>query len=249
MGALVNFGTIIVGGLLGILLKRKIKQELTDLLITSMSICLIFVAIIGIIPRMITITSGEDGGFLIESHGTLCLIISLFLGTLIGHFLKINDNLDKFGVWVQNKFKLNGFSEGFVSSTLFFCVGAMAILGAIQEGVYHKYDILICKSVIDFTVAIALSASLGYGVIFSAIPILLYEGGLTLCAKALQGVLTTEVGYNILNGVCMVGYAIIFAIALSMMKIKKIKTGDLIPAMLIPIIYYLILSLTNFTDF
>ncbi len=249
MGALVNFGTIIVGGLLGVLFKKRIKQELTDLLITSMSICLVFVAIIGIIPRMITISSEENGEFLIESHGTLCLIISLFVGTLVGHFLKINDNLDKFGIWVENKLKLNGFSEGFVPSTLFFCVGAMAILGSIQEGVYHKYDILICKSVIDFTVAIAMGSSLGYGVIFSAIPILLYEGGLTLCAKALQGVLVTEVGANILNGICMVGYVIIFAIALNMMKIKTIKTGDLIPAMLIPIIYYLILSLTNFSDF
>ncbi|MFA6667427.1 MAG: DUF554 family protein, partial [Bacilli bacterium] len=86
MGALVNFGTIIVGGLLGVLLKKKIKQELTDSLITVMGICLIFVAIIGIIPRMITITDGE-----MSSHGTLCLIISMFLGTLIGHFLKIND--------------------------------------------------------------------------------------------------------------------------------------------------------------
>ena len=249
MGALVNFGTIIVGGLLGVALKKRIKKDLTDLLITSMSICLIFVAIIGIIPRMITINSNENGEFFMQSHGTLCLIISMFLGSLIGYFLKINDNLDKFGNWLQNKFKLNNFSEGFVSASLFFCVGAMSILGAIQEGVYHKYDVLICKSVIDFTVAIALGASLGYGVIFSAIPILLYEGGLILCAGSLQNLLNTTVGENILNGICMVGYVIIFAIALNMMNIKKIKTGDLLPAILVPIIYYLILSCTNFSDF
>lgn len=249
MGALVNFGTIIVGSLLGVLLKKRIKKDLTDLLITAMCICLIFVAIIGIIPRMITISDNEAGEFEMQSHGTLCLIVSMFLGAVIGHLLKINDNLDKFGAWCQNKLKLNNFSEGFVSATLFFCVGAMGILGSIQEGVYHKYDILICKSVIDFTMAIAMGASLGYGVVFSAIPILLYEGGLTLFAGALQGLLKTVVGENILNGICMVGYAIIFAIALNMMNIKKIKTGDLLPAILIPIVYYLILSLTNFTDF
>jgi uncharacterized protein len=244
MGALVNFGTIIVGGLLGVLLKKKIKQELTDSLITVMGICLIFVAIIGIIPRMITITDGE-----MSSHGTLCLIISMFLGTLIGHFLKINDNLDKFGGWIQRKFKLSNFSQGFVPATLFFCIGAMAILGSIQEGVYHKYDILICKSIIDFITALALGASLGYGVIFASIPILVYEGALTLCASALEGVLSSTLGTNIINGICMVGYAIILAIAFNMMGIKKIKAGDLVPSMLIPILYYWILSFTTLSDF
>lgn len=249
MGALLNFGTIIIGSLIGVLLKKKIKEDLTELLITVMAIALIFVSIIGIIPRMINITSSDDGKFNLETHGTLCLIISLFLGAVIGHFLKINDNLDRFGGFIQSKFKLSHFSEGFVTSTLFFCVGAMAILGSIEEGIYHKYDVLISKSMIDFIVSIALSASLGYGVIFSAVPILLYEGGLTLFAESIHGVISTTLGNDILNGVCMVGYAIIFAIALNMTKIKTIKTGDLVPAMLIPILYYFILSLLKVSDF
>lgn len=248
MGALLNFALIIVGGFLGVLLKKKIKEDLTDLLISTMSIALIFIAIVGIIPRMIDIKN-VDNTITMNVHGTFCLSISLFLGAIIGHLLKINENLDRFGTYIQNRFKLANFSQGFVSATLFFCVGAMAILGSIQEGIYHKYDLLICKSMIDFVTALALGASLGYGVIFSSMPILLYEGGLTLCAKVLEESLNTTLGNNILNGVCMVGYAIIFAIALSMMNIKKLKTGNLIPAMLVPIIYYLVLNALNISDF
>jgi len=243
MGALLNFGTIIVGGLLGVLLKNKVHKDLTDFLITVMGICLIFISIIGIIPKMITI---EDG--VLKTAGTLCLIVSMFLGSIIGYFCKLNDNLDKFGNWFERKFKLSNFSAGFIPASLFFCIGAMAIVGSIQEGVYHKYDILICKSIIDFVTALALSAALGYGVIFSAIPILLYEGGLTLGAHALEGWLSNPLGAQMLNGVCMVGYAIILAIALNMMGIKKIKSGDLVPAMLIPILYYLVLNLLNVAD-
>lgn len=239
MGALINFGTIIIGGILGVLLKKRVKTELTDLLINVMGICLIFVAIIGIIPTMIKVNDDNS----LETSGVLLLIISMFIGAVCGYLLKINDNLDKFGNWVERKFKLKSFSTGFVPGTLFFCIGAMAIVGSIEEGVYGKYDVLLSKSVIDFVTALALAATLGYGVIFSSIPILIYEGILTLCAKGLESSLNNVLGQNILNGVCMVGYAIILAIAFNMMGIKKIKSGDLVPAMLVPIIYYLILSL------
>src|SRR5574344_283327 len=245
MGALINFGLIIVGGLIDTLLKRKVKEDLTDTLLLVMAICLVFVSIIGIIPTMIKVDP-DTGAF--KSSGTLCLIISMFLGTIIGYLLKINAHIEQFGGWIERKLNLHGFTQGFVPATLFFCIGAMAIVGCIQEGVYGKFDILIAKSIIDFVTALALSASLGYGVIFSSIPILIYEGLLTLCAHSLEGALASTLGTQMLNGVCMVGYAIILGIALNMLGIKKIKSGDLVPAMLIPMLYYWILSLLNIAD-
>lgn len=246
MGALINCVLIILGGLTGTLLKRKVKQDFTETLLLVMAICIIFVAIIGIIPTMlhIDLTTGK-----ISSTGTLCLIISMFLGTIIGYILKINYHIEQFGGWIERKLNLHGFTQGFVPATLFVCIGAMAIVGSIQEGVYGKYDILIAKSIIDFVTALALSASLGYGVMFSGIPILIYEGLLTLCAHWLEGALGTTLGAQMLNGVCMVGYAIILGIGLNMLGIKKIKSGDLIPAMFVPMLYYWILSLLNIADF
>ncbi|MGP1414247.1 MAG: DUF554 domain-containing protein [Bacillales bacterium] len=235
MGALLNFASVIVGGLIGLILKKKIKENLTEMLITVMALSLIFVAITGIIPTMIKINNNK-----LEAVGVLCLILSVFIGSLIGYALKINDNLDRFGGWIEKKMNLANFSTGFITATLFFCVGAMGILASIQEGVEHKYDIFFCKAIIDFVTSMAFTASLGYGVIFSSIPILLYEGGLTLAAKNMQSILQTPLGNDILSGVCMVGYLIIFAIALNMMKIKKIKCGDLLPAMFVPILYYIV---------
>jgi len=246
MGALINFGAIIVAGIIGTLLKKKIKQDLTDTLLVVMAICLIFVSVIGIVPTMIKVDTNTGS---LKSSGTLCLIISMFLGTIIGYFLKINDHIEHFGTWLETRFKLHGFGAGFVPSTLFFCIGAMAIVGSIQEGVYGKFDILIAKSVIDFVTALALSASLGYGVIFASIPILVYEGILTLCAHQLEGAINGALGAQMLNGICMVGYAIILAIAINMLGFKKIKSGDLVPAMFIPMLYYWILSLLNIADF
>lgn len=239
MGALINFGLIIVGSFIGLLLKKVIKKDLTDMLMTGMGVSLIIIAIIGVIPTMLSITSENK----ITSNGTLLLIISIFVGSIIGYLLHISDRLDRFGTWLERKFKLESFSSSFVTSTLFFCVGAMAILGSIEEGINGDLSILIVKSVIDMIVAIVFASTLGYGVIFSAIPVLIYEGILILCGGLLQPVIATELGTNIINGVCMVGYVIILAVAINMLGIKKIKTGDLVPAMFIPIIYYLILSL------
>ena len=225
LGTIVNCITIIVGGLIGSVFSSRIGERYTKPLMTVMGFA---TAVIGI--------QGALG-----TSNILIVIICLALGTLIGVALRLDDRINGSGDFIKSKLsgtKLGGgrFSDAFVTATLVFCVGSMAILGPIQAGLNHDYSILFTKSIMDFISSIAFSAALGPGVCFAAVPILIVQGGITLLAGAVQPYLTAEV----ITEMTAVGGPIFLAMSVHLIGLREepVKVGDMIPAIFLPILYF-----------
>ena len=236
LGNLVNFGAIVIGSLIGLLFKKAIKEEHKNAVTKALGIGVIIIGLNGVITNMITI--GENG---LSSSGELLLIVSLVIGTFIGSLCKIDERFNLLANKVENKFKMSGFAQGFVYSTILYCVGSMAILGGIQDGLGDP-SILYTKAVLDGVNAIILTSTMGFGVIFSSIVVFVYQLIFVLLGKfGLQSVLTG----TLLSQFSFVGYAIIFAIGLNFIIKDKIKTANMLPAMLVPIVWHYILVLVG----
>ncbi len=233
-GTLVNCAAVIAGGSIGLLLKKGIKESYTDSINKSLGLAILIIGLNGVISNMFS----TEGGSL-KSSGELLLVVFLVLGTLIGELLRLDDRFTKFSNRFESKFKNGGFASGFISGTLLFNIGAMAIIGSINDGLKNDSSVLFVKSALDFTTSIIIGATLGFGVIFSAITILIYQGGITLLAGTLSSLLQGE----LLEQVCMVGYAIIVAIGLNFLLTKKFKTLNMVPAIFLPVAYHYILIL------
>jgi len=230
MGTLVNVIAVIAGSLIGLLLKNKISRRFIEQLTLVLGCAVILMGIIELIPTMIHIKDGE-----LTASKSMLLIISLTFGYSIGHLLGLDKLINKFGDYLERKYHKDGFSKGFVTASLLFCVGAMTFSGAILDGLGQPQTLYI-KSVMDFISSIILGATLGYGVVFSSITVLVYQGTIFLLAGLLNGVMPNVM----LEGLEMVGYAIVVILGLNLTKIVKIETANLIPSILIPIIYYFI---------
>ena len=218
-----NCTTIIIGGLIGVLFRRWINQRFMDTILQCLALCVVGIGISGAI----------------STNNTLCVIVCMVLGTLMGEALRIEERLDQFGDFLRRKVSKEGsesrFTEGFVNASVLFCVGAMAVTGAIEAGTTGYSATLISKSVIDGVTAISFAAVLGIGVIFSSIPILLYQGGLTLLFMFVGGYLPLET----IHELGAVGGVIIVGIGVNMLGIseKRIKVGNMLPAVFLPILY------------
>ncbi|MBQ3044840.1 MAG: DUF554 domain-containing protein [Clostridia bacterium] len=237
IGTLVNAVAVIVGGLIGLLLKKGIKESYTESINKALGLAILIIGLNGVISNMFTVENGK-----LKSSGELMLVIFLVLGTFAGELLKLDDRFSRFCKGIESKFKSDGFAAGFINSTVLFCVGAMSIVGSINDGLTGDSSVLFVKSALDFVNAIIFAATLGYGVIFTFIPILLYQGGISLLAGVLSGVLQGE----LLEQICMVGYAIIMAIGLNFLLQKKFKTLNMVPALLLPVAYHYILVLIEY---
>ena len=184
-GTLVNAAAIVAGGAVGLLAKKGIPTRMEDALHKAMGLAVIVIGINGVITNMVTV--GADG--ILSSSGELLLVFSLVLGVLAGEFLQIEDRLNSLSGLVEQKLHLTGFAASFVSGTLIYCVGAMAIIGSLNDGLRGDPSILFVKSTLDGISSIVLGATMGPGVIFSAIPVVLYQGAITLLAGLLEPVL------------------------------------------------------------
>lgn len=236
-GTLVNAAAVIVGGLIGLLLKKGIKPAYTEGINKVLGLAVLIIGLNGVISNMFTVSEGK-----LSSSGELLLIVFLVVGTLIGEILKLDDRFSHFCKGIETKFNSEGFASGFINGTVLFCVGAMSIIGSINDGLTGDSSILFVKSALDFVNAIIFGATLGYGVVFVFIPIILYQGGISLLAGALSGVLQGE----LLTQICMVGYAIIMAIGLNFILVNKFKTLNMVPALILPVAYHYILILIEF---
>lgn len=234
MGTLVNCIAVIVGGLIGLVFKKFIRASWTDGINKALGVAVLVVGINGVISNMLTFS---DDGF--STSGELILIVSLVLGTLTGEMLDLDGRFAAFTHKVENKFNFGDFSVGFINATVLFCVGAMAIIGSLNDGLTGDATVLFVKSALDFTAAVILASTLGKGVVFSFIPLLIYQGGITLLA----GTLGTFLVGDLLKQICFVGYAIIICIGLNFLITNKIKTLNMLPSVLVPIAYSLILKL------
>lgn len=236
-GTLVNAAAVIVGGLIGLLLKKGIKAEYTEGINEVLGLAVLVIGLNGVIANMFTVSDGK-----LSSSGELLLVVFLVIGTFIGEILKIDERFSRFCNGIETKFKSEGFASGFISGTVLFCVGAMSIIGSINDGLTGDSSILFVKSALDFVNAVIFGATLGYGVVFVFIPIIIYQGGISLLAGTLSGILQGE----LLTQICMVGYAIIMAIGFNFILTKKFKTLNMVPALLMPVVYHYILVLIEY---
>lgn len=230
MGTLINAALILAGSIIGLIFKKAISENIEYSIHKATGVAVLVIGLCGILSSMLSVSDGK-----ISSSGELMLVISLALGTFIGEILKLDDRLNSGCRKIENKFKMSGFANGFITSTMIYCIGAMAIVGAINDGLLHDSTTLITKGIIDGITSIVLAATLGYGVIFSVIPILVYQGGITLLASSLQNVLKGE----LLNNICIVGYALVMCLGINFLynSKKQIKTVNMLPSLLIPVVY------------
>ena len=183
----------------------------------------------GVISSMFTVNA--DGT--LASSGELLLIISLVLGTLAGEALRIDDRLNGLSGLVERRLHLSGFAQSFVNGALIYCVGAMAIIGALNDGLRGDASVLYIKSLLDGISSVVLGATLGPGVIFAALPVLVYQGAISLLAGALEPFLAGE----LLGQICGVGYCLVLCIGINLLGMTKIKTDNMLPALLVPVLW------------
>ena len=223
LGTLVNTIAVVAGGIIGLLFKNGLKNRYQETIMQGIGLAVLFVGISGAMTGMLKISKS-----IIESTGSLILVLSLCFGALIGEFINIEKRIEQFGFYLKSKVKSNDskFIEGFVSTSLVICVGAMAIVGSFQDGLLHDPSVLISKAVMVF------ASTLGVGTIFSAIPIFVYQGLLTVCASFLAPYFTT----TMISNISFVGSVLIFAVGTNLCFHTKIKVGNLLPAVLMPLL-------------
>jgi uncharacterized protein len=222
LGTIVNFFAIILGGFVGFLLKGGIPKKVSDTVMHGLSLCVLFIGISGSLKA----TNG------------LLVIFSIAIGAVIGELIDIDNLFKRLGDYIECKFKgkFGKVSEGFVSASLLYCVGAMAILGSLESGLTGKHEILFSKSILDGVSSIIFASTLGIGVLFSSLSVLVYQGIITMGAFVLSPLLVTEVVHNM----DATGSLLIIGLGLNMLNITKIKVANLLPAVFIPIIYQIL---------
>ena len=237
VGTLINTAAVIVGGLIGLLLKNGLKEDLQKSLQKACGIATIFIGASGTLGKMFVI---RDGG--IETKGSMLLIFSLVIGIAIGELLRLESRMDNLGEKIKrlvHRENDNRFVDSFVNVSLIICVGAMAIVGSIQDGISGDYSMLAAKSILDFVIVMVFASSGGVGSVFAAVPLFLYQGAITLAA-AVGGSFISE---TIINDLSFVGSALIFCVGLNLAVGKKIPVGNLLPALVVPVAYRLILMI------
>lgn len=224
-GTIVNTAAVLVGSTVGLLLKKGIPEKYSDIMMKGVALCTMYIGISGALK-------GEN---------TIILILSVVIGAMIGQFLNLDGKLNQLGGVIEKKFKKEGepmpVAQGFVSASLLFCVGAMTIVGSLQSGLTGDHQMLYTKSVLDCISAIVFASSMGVGVLFSAVFVLVFQGAITLGAQALAPVLTDSV---VAEMTCA-GSVIIIALALNMLGLTKLKVMNYIPAIFLPILFCLFL--------
>lgn len=238
LGTIINVVAIFVGATVGILLNKIIPERLQNTVMSGVGLSVCFVGISGVISKMLYI---ENGSF--ATKDTMLMVASLVIGAFVGELLNIEKRLESFGDFckkhIRSKKENSKFTEGFVSASLLFCVGAMAIVGSLEDGLSGDYTTLFAKSLMDGTVSIFFASTMGAGVYLSMLPVLVYQGAITLLAGVIQPYLSE----TLINQVSLVGSVLIFAIGLNMCAKTKIKIGNLLPAVFVPVFYNLILKL------
>lgn len=233
LGTIINTAAVVAGGIAGVVLKKGIPESCQKILMQACGISTIFIGVSGALKEMLVINGSS-----IETKGTLLLILSLVLGGLAGSLLSIEDRLEDLGEFIKRKLhseKDARFVEGFVTSTLVICIGAMAIVGAIEDGLTGNFSTLTAKAILDFVIVMIFASTLGKGVIFSALPLFLYQGSITVLAAILGDFMSPA----LIGNISFVGSALIFCVGVNIAFGKKINVGNLLPALLVPIIYQL----------
>lgn len=230
IGTLLNTGSVLLGGCLGLLLGSKLTEQMQDSLIKVAGVSVFFLSMAGGMSQMLTLT---DKGLV--SQGGMLMILCITLGTLIGEIINIEMCFERFGQWLKKISKNEGdprFIDGFLTASLTICIGAMSIIGPIEDGLTGDYSILAAKSVLDLLVISILSASKGKGVIFSAVPLFLFQGSINRLAFLLAPMITEQA----LDNLSLVGNVLIFCVGLNLVFGKMVRVGNMLPALVLALL-------------
>jgi len=231
MGALINGLEAFVGGVIGLIFKSKVSDDLGDFLLKGQGLCVVLVGIQGMVA----------GG------SVVVVTLAMALGCLVGHLADLDEKVRRLGRWAQARIdaafsgskRLGSFSEGFVAATLFTCTGAMAIVGSLSSGIQLDHSTLIAKGLIDLVVCIPFAATMGVGVPFCALSLIVYEGALSLLSAVLGSVLTSA----IIDEVAVTGSLLLLAVGTNLLKLTDMRVANMLPAAFMPIVLVPLLSL------
>ena len=230
LGTIINTLAIVAGGAGGALFGKFLKEDVQDTLTKCCGVSTLFIAITGALEQMLTVENGK-----IVSSGAMLVILSLTIGAVIGELVNLEGAFERFGEWLKQKTgnaKDRKFVEAFVTASLTVCIGAMAIVGSIQDGITGDYSILATKAVLDFIIIMVMSCSLGRGAVFSAIPVAVLQGGVTALAGLVRPLMTDAALANL----SMVGNVLIFCVGINLVWGKKVRVANLLPAIVIAVI-------------
>jgi uncharacterized protein len=234
MGTIINAISIVIATFIGLLFKKGLSENLQKSIMFVLGLGLVALSLGWFIKDFLSYD-----GVVFSTSGDLLIILSLVFGVIIGEMINIDRRLNQFAEGVQNKYKLPPIAKGFVAGTLIFCVGAMAIVGALKDGISQDSTTLIIKSALDFITAMVLSSFLGIGVMFSALSVLIYQGSITILAQILAPLLTEPM----IASLSMVGSILLIAMGLNFMEVTKIKVANMLPALIFPILYHIIVQI------
>lgn len=234
LGTIINVLAIVAGGIIGMLSGKCLSERYQETLLRTMGVCVLFVAMGGVMEKMLTV----EGGHLVAG-GTLMLVISTGIGCVLGEALDLHGRMERFGLWLREKSgnaEDNQFLDAFITATMTVCIGAMAIVGAVEDGLYGDFTILATKSLLDFVIVLVMASSLGKGTIFSAIPVGIFQGSVTILARLIEPVLTEAALHNL----SLVGSVLIFCVGLNLLWKDMVRVANLLPSLLIAVIYALL---------
>jgi len=233
IGTLVNTGAIVLGGLVGMLEGKRLTARCPQTIVAGLSMAVMFVGVAGTLQEMLR---ANAAGRLV-SHGALMLVVSLAVGAVLGEWWDLDGKLERFGGWlrrVTHNEKDNTFVNAFVTASLTFCIGAMAIVGSIEDGMKGDPSILYLKSVMDGVFTVVMVVSLGKGAVFSAVPIFLYQGAMTLAARLLASTVTPAA----MDNLSYVGNLLIFAVGWNLIHgEKKVRVANLLPSLVVAVLW------------
>lgn len=224
LGTLINAAGIIIGGFAGLLFGKLIKPRIQETMTCACGICVIFLGIAGTMEKMLT---ARENGTLV-SGGTMMVIASVVLGALLGELINIEAGLERFGGWLKKVTHSEGdggFVDGFVNASLTVCIGAMAVVGAIQDGIYGDYSTLTAKAVLDLIIIMIMTSAKGKGCIFSAIPVIAFQGVITALSRLIEPIMTEPA----LSNLSLVGSILIFCVGVNLVWGKKVRVANFLP--------------------
>lgn len=225
LGTIINSAAIIVGGVFGLLFGKLLKERVQDTLQKANGVCVLFIGIAGAMEGMLRLS-----GSTLSSGRSMLIVASLALGALVGELMNIEHWVERFGEWLKIKTgnaKDNDFVNGFVTASLTVCIGAMAVVGSIKDGIEGDISVLTTKAILDLIIVMVMTCSLGKGCIFSAIPVAVFQGTITVLARLIKPLMTEAASANL----SLIGSVLIFCVGVNLVWGKKIKVANLLPSL------------------
>ena len=230
LGTIINTIAIIIGGIFGVLFGKLINERIRNTLCIACGICVMFIGLSGALEGLLEVTDGS-----VVSKNSMLLVGCLCIGAFIGELINIEDAFEKFGEWLKHKTgnaKDAKFVDGFVSASLTVCIGAMAIVGSLKDGIEGDITILVTKSILDLIIILVMAGSQGVGCIFSAIPVAVFQGSVTALSSLIKPIMTPLA----LSNLSFVGSVLIFCVGINLVFGKKVRVANLLPAVVVAVI-------------